>query len=164
MPSIVGREDLRAKLYSSGVRNPRELSGMMRLIEVYALQVARKTQEHDLEDVPDPVAPSFTPLKPGEWSVALEVTCCVGCTRVRRWDDYHVDKHHPTGHKVLCRDCRNPGRKLPESASDVRRGGWLCPKCDKRKVPLDFPLEKRMNPRKPLKCLSCLDKTLNDSE
>lgn len=156
MPSMIGREDLKAKLYSAGVRDPGKLSAVIRLIDVYALQTARKTEI--LEDAPVVEAPAFTPLKPGEWSPALQVTCCTGCTRVRRWDDFHVDRRHPTGHKVMCKDCRNPSenRTLPGEASDVRRGGWLCPGCKTRKIPVDFPLEKRENPRKSVKCLSCM--------
>src|SRR5882724_5755997 len=155
MPSAVGRDDLKEKLYSAGVKNPRDLSVVMCLIDTYSIQVARRAQQQDFEDVPEVTAPAFTPLKPGEWSVALQVTCCIGCTRVRRWSDFHVDKHHSTGHKIICRDCRKE-KTLPASAADVRRGGWVCPGCEKRKIPLEFPLEKRENPRKSVKCLSCL--------
>ena len=147
-----------AQVYSAGVKNPREVSRIMRLIDIYALQVSSRKTE-DLEDIPSPPsAPSFTPLKPGEWSIALQVTCCTGCTRVRRWDDYHGDKHHPTGHKLMCRDCRklSENKTLPEKARDVRRGGWVCPQCNRRKIPVEFPVEKRENPRKSVKCLSCM--------
>lgn len=155
--SVLSRDDLMAQVYSAGVRNPREVSRIMRLIDIYAFQMARKPAD-DEDGIPAVTAPAFTPLAPGEWSPALQVTCCVGCTRVRRWDDYHIDKHHPTGHKIMCKDCRklSEDKTLPEKARDVRRGGWVCPQCLRRKIPVEFPLEKRENPRKSLKCLSCM--------
>jgi hypothetical protein len=159
MSSLVGRDDLKAKLYSAGVKDPRELGKVMSLIDIYSLQVVRRAQAQDLEDAPEAVTlPSFTPLKPGEWSVALQVTCCIGCTKVRRWENFDADKSRTTGHKVICKDCRRrlTEKKLQEKAHDIRRGGWVCPGCGERKIPREFPLEKRENSRKPVKCLSCL--------
>ncbi len=158
MSTLIGRDDLKAKLYSAGVKDPGKLNEVMRLIDVYSIQNARRREDFEGDLSPRVVAPAFTPLNPGEWSPALQVTCCIGCTRVRRWGDFHVDKHHPTGHRIMCRDCRSLSEEktLPLKAADVRRGGWLCPKCEKRKIPVEFPLEKRENPRKSVKCLSCL--------
>jgi hypothetical protein len=155
---MLSREDLAAKLYSAGIKNPRILRETQRWIDVYCLQQMRKAQ--DQEDV----TPSFTELEPGQWSAALEVTCCARCQQVKRWDYYHVDKRHATGHKIVCKECRkkedeelgNP----PYIPENVRRGGWLCISiadggCGERRAPVEFPEAKREKPRRAVLCNFC---------
>ncbi len=156
MPSMISLEDLKAKLYEAGVRNPRKLNEMTRHIVAYTVQEVRKGVI--LEDVPEPV---FTPLKPGEWSRALEITCCASCNQVKRWDYYHLDARHATGHKTTCKDCRNAldeaQGKPPYIPDKVRRGGWICISCRERRAPAEYPQAKRDNPRGNIPCLYCED-------
>src|SRR5271157_4162491 len=148
MSSVMGREDLKARLYQNGIKNPRVLNETMRIIDVYSLRIARNLEEQHYEDI----APVFTPLEPGQWSAALEVTCCVKCEQVKRWDLFHLDQRHSTGHKTVCKDCRRKedeeDGKPPYVPDKVRRGGWVCVTCGQRKPPAEFPEEKHRNTRK----------------
>ena len=158
MTSALSREDVRAKAYQSGVRNPRVLNELMRTIDAYALALMRRSEEQ--EEIPAPV---FTPLEPGQWSAALEVTCCISCQQVKRWSFFHVDKRHATGHKTTCKDCRKKADedagKPPYVPQSARREGWLCAVslggCGKRRLPEEFPEAKRDHPRRPIPCLAC---------
>src|SRR5208282_4394170 len=162
MPSsAVTRDDLRAKLYSAGIKNPRVLTEAMKWVDIYCLRVVRKSQR--LEDV-EIAIPSFTELKPGEWSVALEVTCCASCEQVKRWDLFHIDKRHTTGHQVKCKECRNRKDEEeglpPYTPESVKRGGWICSgegSCGVRKKPEEFPEEKQRYPRSHVLCNDCAD-------
>lgn len=163
MPSSTSLEDLLAEIYAAGVKDPRKLNMIKRLITAYSWGVARKTEA--LEDV----APSFTELSPGEWSMALEVTCCAGpCQQVKRWEFYHADGRHATGHKVICKDCRAKEYeelgKAPYVPEKIRRGGWRCSACGERRIPSEFPEEKRRHPRKSAACLFCQDESGNDDK
>ena len=151
MPSVLSREDLRSEIYKRGVTDPRKLGEVMRFIEVYALTLHKKLSGQELEDA-EPVV--FTPLKPGEWNATLEITCCVLCEKVKRWDQFHADGRHATGHKTTCMSCRNA--PVQSAIGGIRRGGWVCKGgCEQRRTPEEFPPEKRENPRSAVKCLYC---------
>ena len=155
---MLSREDLDSKLYSAGIRNPRIRKETLRWIDAYCLAQVRKSEA--LEEFPAPV---FTPLEPGQWSAALEVTCCISCQQVKRWSFFHVDKRHATQHKTTCKECRrkedeelgNP----PYVPENVRRGGWVCKAppdgCGQRRSPMEFPAAKREKPRRMILCLHC---------
>jgi hypothetical protein len=160
MPSgAISREDVRAALYSAGITHPRKLHDTMRVVDIYAVQYARRAEA--LEEI-EITSPAFTPLKPGEWSAALGVTCCTVCEKVKRWDFFHEDSRQATGHRLECKDCRNKKDEdagLPPYVPEkVKRGGWLCTgegSCGQRKLPEEFPEEKRRHPRKAVLCLDC---------
>ena len=152
MPSAMSKEDLRALIYSSGVRDPRKLDLVMRSLQAYAWRLAT-AQEEQREAV------TYVPLNPGEWLMTLEVTCCQVCTKVRRWEHFHADRRHPTLHKTTCKDCRkkeneNTG-EIPPFPGDVRYRKWLCSSCRQRKVPAEFTEDKQMHPRRPGVCAAC---------
>lgn len=141
MTSRTSREDIENELWKAGIRSPAIMRKLLRSVDAY---VYAKNSPVITSDLPE--------LDPGEWDLAQEVTACISCGQVKDWNPYfHVDRSHPSGHRITCKICsarNNPG--IPGGSS-----GWVCPKCRERKNPDMFGREKRESPRKPLPCLSC---------
>lgn len=144
MTSAVTLEDIRAELYSAGVRNTFTLSRLTNMVTLYALAQTRKAVP--LEDV---FADTHAHLLPGDWDSESRVTRCAKCAKAKAWTHFGVDKTHPTRHKVTCKSCL---RVRPRDGYEQR---WKCPACGQKKAPDEFGENKRKNPRVRDKCLPC---------
>ena len=142
MTSALSKEDLRSALYSAGVKNPRKLDEMMRLIRVFALQEARKAVP--LEDAA-PVAELV--LLPGECDMERDVSCCLSCEKVKDWKCFHIDQGNPPSkRRKRCKSCLRESKPAQS---------YKCRGCGMPRKLHEFPPGKAENTSAPMHCNEC---------
>ena len=156
MPSSVTKEDIRDELYKAGIRSSFIMSRVMGVIEIYALQAARRAGR-ELESMP--IAPDpYGHLAPGEADLQLQVTRCGTCCKVKEWKLFRRDPSAPSLHTSVCISCLR-GPHYHHVPQEQRR--WFCPGCERKRLSGEFPPEKLKNPRIRVKCLECAPVTEN---
>lgn len=170
MSSQISTDDLENYVWREfGCRNPETVRRFMMMVRAWGALQARNAPGGLLEDAPLPEPGPYDHLRPGEYDLDGEVTCCDRCAKVKDWDLFHVDKDDPTGHRRACRQCRRGRRKKGEPVPERR---YKCRICGTDKVVDEFPPVKKIRPSLPMGCLECRplaetlhrDVALNDEE
>jgi hypothetical protein len=149
--SQVTRDDIEALLWRAGIRSRNAIDGILKAVDKYAVTVYRRDAALTRKDIP---CDAFYYLAPGEWDKDSEVTRCDRCGKPKSWyPHFHLDKSHPSRHKVTCKACLRKADDIPVAVRNA--GGWKCPDCGERKFPAEFPEAKRKQPRRPIPCTDC---------
>lgn len=157
MTSQISREEVIAEIHKAGVRPYSAVAKLMISVDNYAITLAHRYIPQNAPDDKFLIDPFYF-LDPGDWEPDAGITRCDSCLKVRPWSPYfHLDPDHESGHRTTCKSCvrreREKNPPLPVS------GGWMCPPppagCGSRRIPAEFPEEKRINPRRPIPCIIC---------
>ena len=114
MTSAVSKSDIEDELWKNGIRSKAAVSGIMRLIEIYAAGKAHAWQAPDVI-LPLPVQE----LAPGESDAVRRVTRCISCGHIKKWkSNFPGRAGSPTGYGNRCKICISDEKPLPPGIPD----------------------------------------------
>ena len=142
MTSVTSRDDVQGAIWRAGVKDPRKVDELLRVIDSYAYGLARRAVQ--LEEA--------VPGEPHQDGRALYL--CRGCGDRLPLSLFPQDKQLNPAHPYDCLGCGGKDRKE-----------YLCQECGQHKPLSEFPEEKRLNPRLRTPCSYCAPRkiTLQDA-
>ena len=154
MTSLISRDDIESEIWKlSGRTAPWQVEKVLRLIDRYALENARKwagqyPQEPARED------DGWPGLAPGDSDMTFGVTRCAACGKVKRWVQFYRDKTRVTGHRNRCMACCKTGRG-DEEYPDIT---LTCHACGMTRKASDFYKNAGTRTGFDYRCKPCKDK------
>jgi hypothetical protein len=134
MTSLVSRDDIESEIWKlSGRTAPWHIEKLMRLIDRYAIENARKWAAQYPQE-PEPQDDGWPDLGLGDSDLAFEVTRCTACGRVKRWPQFYRDKTRSTGRRNRCMKCCKTGKGDEEYPTIT----FTCHACGKTRKASDF--------------------------
>lgn len=131
MTSAVSRDDVQDLAFRYGIKDPRRLNDLMRLVDTYAYTLARKASSAELPPV------DFAPD-------GRKAYLCRKCSERLPLGTFPEEKRKDPAKQFDC---------IPCGGADRRE--YKCPECEQVKSALDFPERKRENPTLRVLCSWC---------
>jgi hypothetical protein len=140
MTSATTREDVEAACWKAGVRDPRRMNDLMRIIDIYAYALLQRPEVPDIP-IPEP--------HPRTRRGSHHLYLCRVCDMRMGIEMFPPAKKDNPSHSYDCIACGGADRKT-----------YACPECSQHKVIAEFPQAKQDNPKIRSLCSWCEKRTV----